>query len=179
MNTFLPNLGADEFDYLDLGSLRIPFLDEMNVELDLDQETNEVVSVSISVEDSIVSIQVFSAPSDEQAWPSVRDAIVAELSSQQVETKVTIGRFGTEINCFMPTIDRLGVELVQNIRFVGIDGPRWFLRCTIGGVAAESASAGALIDDLISLIEVNRGELPMPPGELLPLEIPNSDEFQA
>lgn len=174
MNSIEPGGDEDEPDFLDLGSLRIPFLDDMNVELDLDQDTNQVVSVSISTGNSIVSIQAFSAPSDEQAWPSVRDAILTELSSQHVETTVEIGSFGTQILCFMPTLDEQGTQLVQNIRFVGIDGPRWFLRCTIGGDAAKPSKESQVIDDLISKIEVLRGDSPMPPGELLPLEIPNS-----
>lgn len=164
---------SEHEEYLDLGSLRIPFIDDMKLELDLDQETNQVVSVSISIADSIASIQAFSAPSDEDAWPSVRDAILSQLTEQHVETKVELGRFGTEIHSFMPTLDQHGVEHVQDIRFVGIDGPRWFLRCTIGGMAAKPSKDSELIDNLIATIKVIRGDSPMPPGELLPLEIPN------
>ena len=164
-----------EPEYLDLGSLRIPFLDQMNIELDLDSDTGQVVSVSLSLGNSVVSIQAFSSPSDEQAWPSVRDAIVSELSNQHVETKVEIGNFGTEIRCFMPTLDEHGTQIVQNIRFVGVDGPRWFLRCTVGGDAATPSQESRIIDDLISKIQVDRGDSPMPPGELLPLAIPDSD----
>ncbi len=174
MNRFASFDDTDALAYLDLGSLRIPLLEQMNIELDVDQETGQVVSVSISLDASIVSIQAFSAPKDEQAWPSVRDAIVAELSNQHVDTKFVIGRFGSEIHCTMPTLDEQGIQIVQNIRFVGLDGPRWFLRCTVGGVAAESDNDENDIDELISRIQVSRGDLPMPPGELLPLEIPDS-----
>ena len=57
-------------------------------------------------------------------------------------------------------------------RFVGVDGPRWFLRGVIGGAATSDIDAAAKIEDLFRSIVVVRGGTPMPPRDLIPLRMP-------
>ena len=57
-------------------------------------------------------------------------------------------------------------------RFVGVDGPRWFLRGVIGGAATADVEAAAQVEDLFRSIVVVRGGTPMPPRDLIPLRMP-------
>jgi len=57
-------------------------------------------------------------------------------------------------------------------RFVGVDGPRWFLRGVIGGAAASDPEAAEKVEDLFRSIVVVRGGSPMPPRDLIPLKMP-------
>ena len=57
-------------------------------------------------------------------------------------------------------------------RFLGVDGPRWFLRGMISGPAAASPEAAATLEDAFRAVVVVRGAEPMPVREQLPLTLP-------
>jgi hypothetical protein len=57
-------------------------------------------------------------------------------------------------------------------RFIGVDGPRWFLRGVIAGAGATDPAAAAQIEDVFRSIVVVRGTTPMPPRDLIPLRMP-------
>jgi hypothetical protein len=57
-------------------------------------------------------------------------------------------------------------------RFLGVDGPRWFLRGMISGPAAGSPEAAAALEEAFHAIVVVRGTEPMPVREQLPLTLP-------
>jgi hypothetical protein len=60
----------------------------------------------------------------------------------------------------------------QPIRFIGVDGPRWFLQGVVQGAAIEDEEQWQVLEDVFRNIVVLRGEQPMPPRELLPLTLP-------
>ena len=61
---------------------------------------------------------------------------------------------------------------LQLVRFVGIDGPRWFLRGMFSGTAAADPAAAVPLEAVLSQVVVVRGEHPMPPRDLLELRLP-------
>jgi len=160
-------------EFLDLGCLLVPLLPDLEVQVDVDSTSHEIVSISLVLPHSIAAIQVFAAATNEEAWTQVRDGITTGLAEQHIETRVVLGRFGTEVHCVMPTQDEHGMTIAQSVRFVGIDGPRWFLRATIGGDAALFAQASTEMDDLLGMLEVVRGEHAAPPGERLSFVLPS------
>jgi hypothetical protein len=54
----------------------------------------------------------------------------------------------------------------------GVDGDRWLLRGTISGSALTDLAAKSELEDIFKGMVVNRGEVPLPPRELLPLSLP-------
>ena len=64
-------------------------------------------------------------------------------------------------------------------RFIGVDGPRWFLRGVLGGEAAVDRDAAAGLEALFRQIVVVRGENPMPPRDLLQLRLPKDNAAPA
>lgn len=169
----------DTSSMLDLGSLLLPNIPGLEVDLDLDPRSGRGKSVSLHLNMTIAEVQVFAAAINEDLWADMRDAITSGLREQKVDCSVELGRFGTEIHAVMPTVDLDGNSHIQPIRFVGVRGSRWLLRVVISGDGAlstsqVSADAVAEIDDVVSRLVVNRGDAPIPPGDRLELRSPTS-----
>jgi hypothetical protein len=64
----------------------------------------------------------------------------------------------------------------RKVRFIGVDGPRWFLRAVVGGKAVLDEKDAEVIYTMLRSVVVVRGETPMPPRELLPLRVPNNPD---
>ncbi len=63
-------------------------------------------------------------------------------------------------------------EGLTDVRFVGVDGPRWMVRAVYQGPAAtDPVAAGALVECLEGLV-VDRGDEAEPVREPLPLRLP-------
>ena len=58
------------------------------------------------------------------------------------------------------------------VRFVGVNGRRWFLRALFTGQAAVDPGAAAPLEALLREVVVVRGDLPMPPRDMLELRLP-------
>ena len=67
----------------------------------------------------------------------------------------------------------------QSVRFVGVDGPRWFLRALFTGAAATDPARAAALEDAVRNIVVVRGSSPMPVRDPLPLQLPKEVADQA
>ena len=58
------------------------------------------------------------------------------------------------------------------VRFVGVDGPRWFLRAMLAGApATEDAQAKPFLDTFRGVVVV-RGSEPLPVRDPVPLQLP-------
>ncbi|CPU67798.1 Protein of uncharacterised function (DUF3710) [Mycobacteroides abscessus] len=57
-------------------------------------------------------------------------------------------------------------------RFVGVDGPRWFLRGVLTGKAAVDPAEARLLETVFANIVVVRDQNPRPPRDLLTLHLP-------
>jgi hypothetical protein len=57
-------------------------------------------------------------------------------------------------------------------RFLGVDGPRWFLRAMLTGPADADPEAAGVLEDVFADIVVVRGTEPMPVREQLPMTLP-------
>jgi hypothetical protein len=83
-----------------------------------------------------------------------------------------MGPVGIELKCQIPVVTSNGLPGIQEARFLGVDGPRWFVRGVITGPAATEASTGRAMIDLFRSLVIVRGETPMPPREMLPIKVP-------
>ena len=60
----------------------------------------------------------------------------------------------------------------MDIRFIGIDGPRWMLRAVYQGPAAVDPTVSPQLGRCLRGVVVNRGQEAMPVSEALPLRLP-------
>ena len=58
------------------------------------------------------------------------------------------------------------------MRFIGIDGPRWFLRAMLVGAVATDAAKARPFEDALRNVVVVRGNEPLPVREPVPLQLP-------
>jgi hypothetical protein len=70
-----------------------------------------------------------------------------------------------------------GTQGVQLVRFVGCDGPRWFLRGVISGQAAMQDDAAAVLEQVFRQTVVVRGEGPMAPRDPIVLRLPEDAQM--
>jgi hypothetical protein len=156
--------------YVDLGGIKILPRPDLRVRLEVDEATKKVHAVALDLQESSLQVMPFAAPRNAGLWHEIRDQIVAQIAQQGGSTSPQRGVFGPELRAELPAGAGAGAPRV--VRFIGVDGPRWFLRGVISGRAAVDPAAGAAIEDLFRSIVVVRGATPMPPRDLIPLHVP-------
>jgi len=158
---------------LDLGALWMTGIPGMELRLEVEQESQSVVGVTAVLGESAVQLQVFAAPRSEGIWDGIRTEIAASITSQGGTADVTSGPFGTELLARMPGQGPDGRTVFSPARFVGVDGPRWFLRAVLSGRAAIDEGAASALLDVVRATVVVRGDEAMAPRELLTLKLPD------
>ncbi len=170
-------LDIDEIEsrdgYVDLGALLIAPAEGLQLRLEVEEATQRVVAVTMDLNGSSLQLQAFAAPRSEGLWDEIREQINQSVASQGGgETEEVSGAFGTELVAKLPAEATDGSRGFRAARFMGVDGPRWFLRGVLGGQAALERDAAAGLEDLFRKVVVVRGDNPMPPRELLQLRLP-------
>jgi hypothetical protein len=163
---------TDELTRLDLGSLQVAAYEGMELRLDIDEATSVVQAATIVVEGSSMQLTVFAAPRVEGIWQDIRREITASIGSSGGVVDEVTGPMGKELLATLPAEGPDGKPALMPVRFVGIDGPRWFLRGLITGPAAREAAPAAPLEAVLLATVVVRGHDPMAPGDPLPLNIP-------
>ncbi len=166
----------DDTDYLNLGSIWLKGHTGMELRLELDEAQQTITGVTAVVGESAVQLQAFAAPRTEGVWIDIRNEIAEGIVSAGGTAEVLSGEFGEELQTRMPQSDQSGRTVFMPARFIGIDGPRWFLRAVISGRAAIEPAATTELHDLIRTLVIDRGDEAMPPRELLPLRLPEQPE---
>ena len=162
---------------VDLGSLRLPAVPGTELRVDVNAQ-QKVVGATLRYGDSLLQVAVFAAPRAGGIWDDVRADLARSASGQGGSLQEVEGPFGPELAGFVratpPTQpgQPAPAPVRRAARFVGVDGPRWFLRGMISGPAAESPEAAAALEQAFQQIVVVRGTAPMPVREPLPLTLP-------
>lgn len=167
----VPDLGGR----IDLGALRVPGRDGMQLRLEVEKNTRRAVAVSLSKDGSALQLQVFAAPRSSGLWEDVRAEIAQSIRTQGGTADEAPGRFGTELVVQLPVKGPEGLTH-RPARFLGVDGPRWFLRAVVTGRAAVDEAAAAPLEDLLADVVVVRGAEPHPPRDVLTLRVPGRSE---
>jgi hypothetical protein len=158
--------------YVDLGALLITAREDLQLRLEVEEATQRVVAVTMDLDGSSLQLQAFAAPRSEGLWDEIREQIGQSVGSQGGQVEEIQGNFGTELVAKLPASDSDDSQGYRVARFIGVDGPRWFLRGVLGGDAALDREAAAGLEALFRQIVVVRGENPMPPRDLLQLRLP-------
>ncbi|MGB8021600.1 MAG: DUF3710 domain-containing protein [Candidatus Nanopelagicales bacterium] len=168
---------AESTPRVDLGGLRIPMLPGISVQVEADSHTQEVVAVTAVAGDAAVQLQAFAAPRSEGLWDEIRAEMLADIrSTAEATIAEEEGEFGTELRAVLPGRTPDGKQVKQAVRFVGVDGPRWFLRAVFLGRAALGPAPR---DELVQLVRqtiVVRGSQAMAPRDPLPLKLPEQPQ---
>ena len=159
--------------YIDLGGVKVLPREGLQLRLEVEEETGRVVAVGLDFAGSTLQVQPFAAPRSSGLWHEIRAQIADQIARQGGTTTVREGAFGPELLAQIPVAAAEGqAGHMRLARFIGVDGPRWFLRGVIAGEAAVDPAAAAQVEDLFRSIVVVRGSTPMPPRDLIPLRMP-------
>ncbi|GLZ04515.1 hypothetical protein Acsp03_19810 [Actinomadura sp. NBRC 104412] len=191
-----------ELQRLDFGSLLIPVASGLGFQVNfeatqVDDEGNPLdgrpVAVLVQYEQSALQLQAFAAPKRSGIWDDVRRETARDIEEDaNGQAQEQEGPFGTELLAMVPAAltdevlaempqeirEQLPAEYIEQgwapqvIRFIGVDGPRWFLQGVVQGAAVQDEEQFQILEDVFRNIVVVRGEAPMPPRELLELRIP-------
>jgi hypothetical protein len=153
--------------YVDLGGVKIVPRADLGLRLEVEEESQRIVAVALDYAESTLQVQPFAAPRTSGLWHEIREQIVEQIQRQGGTAQSAEGPLGPEVRAEIPSPE--GSRLA---RFVGVDGPRWFLRGVISGQAAVDPAAAAQVEELFRSIVVVRGTTPMPPRDLIPLHGP-------
>ncbi|HET7800734.1 MAG TPA: DUF3710 domain-containing protein [Humibacillus xanthopallidus] len=162
----------DDSDYLNLGSIWLRGSQGMELRLEVNEQEQQITGVTAVIGESAVQLQAFAAPRTEGVWVDIRNEIAASIVDSGGTAEVVSGEFGEELLTRMPQAGPDGRTVFMPARFVGIDGPRWFLRAVVSGRAAIEPEAAEAVHDVIRTSVIDRGDEAMPPRELLPLRLP-------
>jgi len=158
---------------LDLGSLQIPVADGVEVQLQAGAD-GVVQQVVLTHKGSALQLGAFAAPRSEGIWEEVRAELRQSLAADGAPAREVDGEYGTELVARVRS-----PQGPTDLRFVGVDGPRWMVRAVYQGPAAvDPAAAGPLADCLAGVV-VDRGSQAMPVRDALPLRLPRDLAEQA
>ncbi|MEV4346217.1 DUF3710 domain-containing protein [Actinoplanes sp. NPDC049596] len=158
---------------LDLGSLLIPAVDgvEVRVQANPDGAVEQIVLVD---GESALQLGVFAAPRSEGIWDEVREEIAQAMASDGVSPREIAGPYGVELAARVNT-----PEGPADVRFVGVDGPRWMVRALYQGAAAADPSREGKLGEVLTGLVVVRDQEARPVREALPLQLPKEMTDQA
>jgi hypothetical protein len=162
------DLAPDDVDRVDLGSLLIAPEPDRELRLQVDEASGAVQSVQIVGQDGAVELRAFAAPRHGDLWSEVRPQIAAEVAQAGGTATEREGPWGPEL--LLEVGPRGGQR--QLTRMVGINGPRWMLRCQLVGAAAQKPDQSSTWEDTIRRVAVHRGAHAMPVGEALEVTMP-------
>jgi hypothetical protein len=153
---------------IDFGAIQLPLRDDVVYKLEVEEATSKIVALTVEYNGSALQLQAFSAPASDGVWHEIRSSLEKSILAQNGRTEQVVGPLGPELNAQIPNVDG-GFRLAK---FIGVDGPKWFLRGVISGLALGDVLSMSHVIDIFRSVAVVRGSQPMPPKELLELVAP-------
>jgi hypothetical protein len=157
---------ADSLARVDLGPLRVPIVEGIDMRLEMDEESR-VTGVTLVGPDGQMQLGLYAAPRNEGIWDDVRAEIKSSIESQDGNASEHPGTFGVELVGELP-----GPAGPTPLRFLGVDGPRWFLRAMLAGRPATDEAARGSYLEIFGKVVVLRGSDPLPVRDPVPLRLP-------
>jgi hypothetical protein len=161
---------------VDLGALRVPVVPGMELRLEVGPD-QQIAGATLVLGESTLSLAAFAAPRAGGLWDDIRADLARTASGQGGSLKEVEGPFGPELAGTVAAMTQAPeggapTQVRLPARFLGVDGPRWFLRGTVLGPAGTGGAAAEVIEDTFRGVVVVRGNEPMPVRDPLPLVLP-------
>lgn len=170
-------LDEDDPNAIDLGGLIVRGQPGIELQMQVEEQTGEVIAVLLASADGAVELRPFAAPRHGDIWDDARRSIAAEVTQHGGTATEADGPFGKELHVMMTVQTPEGETGQQPSRVLGIPGPRWMLRATLFGRPALDPAEDGDVESALREVIVVRGSEPMPPGDPLPLTVPANAEF--
>jgi hypothetical protein len=157
---------------INLGGLLVRPGEGMRLQIQVDERSGTGTGVMLLDGEAAVAMIAVAAPRSSGLWEQTRSQIAVDAAGRGGTVDEAAGPFGTELRLVVPVTTAEGKKAVQASRVVGIDGPRWLLRATFLGTATTDAKAYARLVKVVRQTVVVRGDRPMAPGDVIPVQPP-------
>lgn len=148
--------------HLDLGSVLVPVVQGGQVTVEM--SANHVPeAVHLLTPHGRIGVTAFAAPKSPGLWREVVRELAQSLRDGGAKVRVEDGHWGREV-----VADVEG----GTHRFIGVDGPRWMVRCVASGPTDTEPQRAQLARAVLAETVIRRGGEPYPPREMLPIVLP-------
>jgi hypothetical protein len=161
--------------YLDFGSIRIRPRVDIQIRAEIDEASKRIVALTLDTGGLKLQVQAFAATKNDGLWSDVMTAIEASIIDAGGSVDRLHGALGPELKVEAPVKSGAQTVLRQS-RFLGVDGPRWFLRGVMIGDDLYAETNYLKLVELFREVVVHRGDIALPPNELLPLSLPQTGD---
>ena len=163
--------------FIDFGGLRIPVAAGVGLRLEFEQRSGRLVAIALERDGSVLQVQAFAAPRTAGVWGDVRAKLAEQVRKQHGAAETLDTTIGTGLLTRIAVGQGAGATQ-RHVLFLGVDGPRWFLRGALSGPSASDSAARTPMLELFRGIVVARGTGPIPPRDLIPLVVPDAMRAQ-
>ncbi|MFC1473498.1 DUF3710 domain-containing protein [Rhodococcus qingshengii] len=159
-----PTAGRDG-QRLDLGSVLVPMPAGGQLQVEM-APNGSPQAVHLVTEHGRITVAAYAAPKSPGQWREVVAELAQSLRDDNSAVSVENGPWGRELAAVTANMD---------LRFIGVDGPRWMVRCVVAGPSGSTAANAPLVAiarDILRDTVVNRGSEPHPVRTPLPVVLP-------
>ena len=153
---------------LDLGSVLIPMPEAGQVQVEL-SEVGVPSAVWVVTPNGRFTIAAYAAPKSAGLWREVATELADSLRKDVSEVRIEDGPWGREV---------IGVSNPEPnqpagvVRFIGVDGYRWMIRCVVNGPQENIAGLADEARNALADTVVRRGDQPLAVRTPLPVQLP-------
>ena len=146
---------------LDLGSVLVPMPAGGQIQVELNEQ-GVPSAVWVVTPNGRFTIAAYAAPKSPGLWREVAKELADSLRKDNAQVSIETGPWGREV-----VGTGAGV-----VRFIGVDGYRWMIRCVVNG--APEAMPNLVVEAREALADtvVRRDDTPLPVRTPLPVNLP-------
>lgn len=150
---------------LDLGSVLVPLPPGGQIQVEMAQ-TGAPQAVHLVTQHGRITVTAYAAPKSPGQWREVAGELADTLRNDRAAVSIEDGPWGRELHGVTPNAD---------LRFIGVDGYRWMIRCVVAGPSGAATAAAPLVEMARAVVAdtiVRRGTDPHPVRTPLPVVLP-------
>jgi hypothetical protein len=146
---------------LDLGSVLIPMPPGGQVQVEFNQ-TGVPSAIWVVTANGRFTIAAYAAPKSPGLWREVAGELADALRNDNAAVSIEDGPWGREV---------VGTG-AGAVRFIGVDGYRWMIRCVANGPLESMPALVAEAREALADTVVRRDDTPLPVRTPLPVQLP-------
>ncbi|MFE3291240.1 DUF3710 domain-containing protein [Rhodococcus sp. NPDC059234] len=152
---------------LDLGSVLVPMPEGGQIQVEMAPDGSPQ-AIHLVTQHGRITVAAYAAPKSPGQWREVAGDLAESLRADNAAVSVEGGPWGRELHAVTPNAD---------LRFIGIDGYRWMIRCVAAGPTGTAGVDSALAETAREVLRetiVKRGDEPNPVRTPLPVVLPQA-----
>ncbi|KUI18379.1 hypothetical protein AU191_03815 [Mycolicibacterium acapulense] len=158
---------------LDLGSVLIPLPAGGQVQVELTPQ-GVPSAIWVVTPHGRFTVAAYAAPKSSGLWREIAGELADSLRKDGAQVSIKDGPWGREVVGVAAAQEGQAAQQGQHgvVRFIGVDGYRWMIRCVVNGPQEHIDTLAAEAREALADTVVRRGETPLPVRTPLAVELP-------